>query len=362
MSEKQQISTLFNQQCGAKNILFAGRANTLLYAFFKTLPHNAAVIFPAIMCPSPLFVAEYAGIKCYLCDVDKTTGLLDIDAVKRITLQNPNKIKAVLSVNLYGVRPNNQKIYEHCKQHDIFLIEDAAQGWDFTSLNQDVDLSILSFGAKKNIDLGGGGILLTNNNALFKKISHEFDQIEITDSTTIKALSAYYSQLYYLLQEMEKTFAGSQQVFHNFSSVFKPLYFPEKTNINLTELVQQLTTLDDKLANRHYWVKQYHQLFNKFPHFIKVISENFQGSCWRYSVLFDKQQREKLACYLRNKGIDVSCWYPSLAKLGFNNAYLIDDNNNEFGDAIINFWLDDMSHEKLTNLENALINYFKDGQ
>jgi dTDP-4-amino-4,6-dideoxygalactose transaminase len=362
MSNKQYISTLFKQQCGTENIIFAGRANTLLYAFFKTLPKNSTVIFPAIMCPSPLFVASYAGINCYLCDIDKETGLLDLSAVERSIQQSNNKVSAVLSVNLYGIRPNNKKLHRFCQDNDIFLIEDAAQGWDFNSLHKDVDLSVLSFGAKKNIDIGGGGVLLAKNDALYARISHEYEQIETTEQDTIKTLSAYYAQLYYLLQDMEKNLAGSQKVFHHFADIFKPLYFPNKNNIDIDELKLQLSTLDEKLATRNYWVKEYKQLFNQFPQLTPIISNDFQGSCWRYSVLFDSQQRDTLAEYLRRQEIDVSCWYTSLAKLGFNNAYLTSNHNEEFGDSIMNFWIDDMSHEKLTRLENALQNYFKDSQ
>ena len=353
------VKRIFQQRCSTPFMLSAGRANTLLYAFFKTLPPNTKVIFPAIMCPSPLFIAKYADLEPILCDVNPQSGLLDLEHVKKIITENPKEITAVISVNLYGIQPQNHLIYDFCKHHGVYLVEDAAQGWHFNSLNCDVDFSLLSFGAKKNIDLGSGGLILLKNKSLYENINEQLQKVEEIDQEEIQRLSAYYSKIYYLFQSMEKDIPGSQKFFSSFSPIFKNLYFPRKDNINFKQLAIRLNSFQQGFDERQYWLKHYTLLFQQFPYFTELTNENGKGSCWRYSVLLnEKFSRNSFAEYLRDKGIDVSCWYSSLAQLGFNNAYITTEHSEKFSASVLNFWLDNMTVLKLNELKSAMHSYF----
>ena len=358
MSNLMLVQKLFKSASNHDFVLPAGRANTLLYAFFKTLPENTKVIFPAIMCPSPLFVAELAGLVPVLCDVDLETGLINLDAARKVIQANPNDISAIISVNLYGNRPQNHTIYHFCQRHNVFLVEDAAQGWDFGTLGQGVDFSLLSFGHKKNIDLGGGGLLVTRDREIFKKVKLALAKVDVSEPILRKQLAEHYSKLYYEFQAMEKLIPGSQKKFSGFASLFKALYFPKKELINIGLLHQRLTEVEASATQKRYWINKYEQLFGQFNDIQLPDCCEVASRYWRYSVLIIQHKREALVEFLRGNNIDVSCWYPSLAKLGFNAQYLVNDNHMIFGESVMNFWLEDMSEEKFMVLEKALHTYF----
>jgi dTDP-4-amino-4,6-dideoxygalactose transaminase len=357
MTDFENICQWFKQKSAIDFVIPAGRANTLLYAFFKTLPENSTVLFPEIMCPSPLFVAELAGVEAQLCDVDMSTGLLDVNALKKTVLANPNQISAVLSVNLYGLRPNNHEIYDFCRANNIILIEDAAQGFDLNSLSRDVDFSILSFGTKKTLDLGGGGLLLTRNKVIFSHVIKELSKVVVTEPAMISKLSQDYSTLYYHFQEMETYRSGSQKCFAGFSSLFAELYFPAKDTLDFSLLLSRLRELPKDKEQRLLWVKRYNDLFAKMNDFILLDNLVNNGSYWRYSVLIAEDKRKGFTDYIRERGIDVSCWYTSLEKLGFNHRFMAPKQKNSFGESVLNFWLEDMTNEKFTYLERCIEDY-----
>jgi len=357
MTDYESVCQVFKQQSAIDFIIPAGRANTLLYAFFKTLPEKSTIIFPEIMCPSPLFVADLAGVEAQLCDVDSSTGLLDIHALRRIVSENPKQVSAVLSVNLYGLRPNNHEIYDFCRANNITLIEDAAQGFDFESLSSDVDFSILSFGNKKTLDLGGGGLLLTKNKEIYQAVTAELTKVRVSDPAIILKLSQDYSALYYRFQEMESYRVGSQKCFAGFSSLFSDLYFPAKDTIDFGLLLARLRELPKDKEQRLFWVKRYNDLFARMKGFTLLDNLESQGSYWRYSVLIAEDKRRGFTDYIRDKGIDVSCWYPSLEKLGFNHRFLTVKQKSSFGESVLNFWLEDMTNEKFTYLETCIEAY-----
>ncbi len=48
MTDYENVCQLLKQQSAIDYVIPAGRANTLLYAFFKTLPEKSIVLFPEI--------------------------------------------------------------------------------------------------------------------------------------------------------------------------------------------------------------------------------------------------------------------------------------------------------------------------
>jgi pyridoxal phosphate-dependent aminotransferase EpsN len=72
--------------------------------------------------------------------------------------------KAVIVVDLYGQCANLEPIAAACRQHGVFLIEDAAEALGATLHGRPAgsfgDLAVLSFNGNKIITTSGGGMLL----------------------------------------------------------------------------------------------------------------------------------------------------------------------------------------------------------
>ena len=101
-------------------------------------------------------------------DIDDSYCLDPLDVERKITART----KAILVVNLMGNMANVRKLREIADKHNIFLIEDCCQS-HFAEDNGIIagsiaDISGFSFGGK-HLNLGGGGMVLTNNKTLWER-------------------------------------------------------------------------------------------------------------------------------------------------------------------------------------------------
>ena len=354
----RDIQNFFSERFNLNNCVIAGRANVILYSIFKTLPRGAKVVFPAVMCPSPLFVALSCGVIPVLCDVDAKTGLISQTSLIKC-LEHNGVVSAVLSVNLYGQRPDNRGIYGVCKKRNILLIEDACQGWSPDEIGKDVDVVVMSFGSKKPFDSNGGGLGVTNNRVLFDKICDNIQRMVFTDNDKIGSLSSLYNQMYYMLQDWEHVTKGAQKNFANYYELLKELYLKDMKGVDPKLILTTLLNFRENFYSRFVVAKHYEKFFADsvlFECFMKLESE---VGPWRYGVLFKGRNRYRFMSTLREKNIDISSWYPSLDKLGFDTGGLCLKNANQFGEQILNFWVSDINQEKFSESLD-LIKKFKE--
>jgi dTDP-4-amino-4,6-dideoxygalactose transaminase len=347
------LESYFKKEFNQNFTVVAGRANIVLYSFYKTLPPNSKIVFPAVMCPSPLLVAKYAGMIPVLCDVDAKTGLICAETLKKCLDIHP-EVKAVLSVNLFGQRPNNKELSKLCKPKNITLIEDGAQGWSPFTLGQDVNLTVLSFGSKKPLDSNGGGIGITNDKELIDRMYKIGQEIQYTSEEKINSISALYGQMYYMLQSWEKVTPGAQKAFVQFTQPLKELYFKSMEGVSILAILRELENHRSNFAKRHELAQKYHLFFSKQPLFTNFMTFDSEIGPWRYGVLYNGKNRDKLLTNLREHKVDVSSWYPSLENLGFERAGVDLTNSKNFGDSIINLWVSDITDESFDKCLNVI--------
>ena len=116
----------------------------------------------------------YAQAKPVFIDIDNN-GNIDLDLCEKI-LKKSRKITALYLVHFTG-NPVNQEKLKHIKQkYKITIVEDAchAIGANFYSIKvgscQYSTASVFSFHPVKHITTGEGGMLTTNNKALYEKL------------------------------------------------------------------------------------------------------------------------------------------------------------------------------------------------
>ncbi|OYT28549.1 erythromycin biosynthesis sensory transduction protein eryC1 [Thermoplasmatales archaeon ex4572_165] len=105
-------------------------------------------------------------------DVKPDTALIDIDYLKK---KITSKTRALIVVHLYGQMPDMKHIKEIADDHDLFLIEDAAQAhaaeWQGHQPGYYGDIATFSFFPAKNLGCyGDGGAVVTNNDDLAEHI------------------------------------------------------------------------------------------------------------------------------------------------------------------------------------------------
>jgi dTDP-4-amino-4,6-dideoxygalactose transaminase len=128
-----------------------------------TVPNTAVPTISAI---------SFAGAKPVFVDITPDTYTMDLRKVEeRIT----DKTKAILPVHLYGHSTEMEQIMKLAKAHNLRVIEDACQahGAKYNSKNAGTigDMGCFSFYPTKNLGAyGDGGMVVTNNEELYKKL------------------------------------------------------------------------------------------------------------------------------------------------------------------------------------------------
>ena len=113
----------------------------------------------------------YMGATPVFADIDPKTYNVDpADIERKIT----DKTKALVVVDYMGHPLDMDAINAIAKAHNLYVIEDAAHALGATYKNKKVgtyaDLTMFSFHPVKPITTGEGGMMVTNNEALYKRM------------------------------------------------------------------------------------------------------------------------------------------------------------------------------------------------
>jgi dTDP-4-amino-4,6-dideoxygalactose transaminase len=118
------------------------------------------------------FAISYTGAKPVLVDVDPETYTIDASQLQRLIT---SKTKVILPVHLYGQCADMDAILEVARNHNLKVVEDAAQAHGATYKGRKAgsmgDIGCFSFYPVKNLGAcGDGGAITTNNEELYEKI------------------------------------------------------------------------------------------------------------------------------------------------------------------------------------------------
>ncbi len=162
-------------------------ALSLSLASLSKLANRREVVFPAYTCPSVLAAVMRAGLKPALCDLARNTATMDLgDLAGKIT----SDTLAVISVHLFGIPDDCERINELASSRGSFHIEDAAQSFGFAGAeHQDIkqsrrssDVFIVSFGRGKPLSLLQGGALLTESDTIAEAVREEMQGLQRQDA------------------------------------------------------------------------------------------------------------------------------------------------------------------------------------
>ncbi len=115
---------------------------------------------------TPLSVLHCGAIPIFV-DVDEATGLMDpVAAAAAIT----PRTRAIMPVHMHGCAADMGPFLELAERHRLTVIEDAAQAhgatWNGKTVGSIGRAGAFSFQSSKNLGIGEGGAVLTNDDAL----------------------------------------------------------------------------------------------------------------------------------------------------------------------------------------------------
>lgn len=103
-------------------------------------------------------------------DIDPRTLTLDPDSIEE---QITDATKAIVLVHIFGVPADMDRIMEVARCHDLKVIEDCAQAqgsrYKGDLVGTHADISCFSIGSGKNLAVGEGGMIATDDRQLYEK-------------------------------------------------------------------------------------------------------------------------------------------------------------------------------------------------
>lgn len=276
-----------------------------------------------ILWTSPItFVASancalYCGADVDFVDIDPDTYNLSVTALKaklELAKQNNKLPKIVVPVHLCGQSCDMEKIHALSLEYGFSIIEDASHAIggkykdQYIGSNQYSDITIFSFHPVKIITTAEGGMALTNNEELAKKI----DLLRSHGVTRNTEFMTKPSEGPWYYQQVELGY-----------------------NYRMTELqaalgVAQLARLDTFVAKRHEIAKKYNELFKDLPLITPYQLPDTYSGLHLYVIRLKQKElskgRKEIFEALREKGIGVNVHYipvhaqPYYEQLGFNQG------------------------------------------
>lgn len=165
----KEFEKLCRELTGAKHAVAYANGTLGLAAalMIKGLSPEDEVIVPNLTFIATANSVILAGGKPVLCDVDGETWQMDPESVKSKITKNT---RGIMPVHFYGSAVDMQAILKIAKDHNLFVIEDAAQGIGVYLDNKHVgtfaELGMISFYGNKTITTAEGAIMLTDDDDL----------------------------------------------------------------------------------------------------------------------------------------------------------------------------------------------------
>lgn len=163
----------FSSYCGVKYGVATSNGTTALHLALVALgiSEGDEVIVPDITFAATINAVLYTGAKPVIVDIEEDGWCMDPDEVEKAIT---NKTKAIIPVHIYGQPCNMARIMSIAKKNRLYVIEDCAEAHGAAYAGKKVgsfgDISCFSFFGNKVITTGEGGMCITDDLELQKKM------------------------------------------------------------------------------------------------------------------------------------------------------------------------------------------------
>lgn len=249
-------------------------------------------------------IVSYEGATPIFVDVDRDTFNIDINklelTIRKVISEGKYKPRAIIAVDLFGLPANYDEIDRIAKKYNLLVLEDAAQGFGGRIGDKKAcsfgDAATTSFFPAKPLGCyGDGGAIFTNDDEVAKTLrslcvhgkgEDKYDNIRVGMNSRLDTIQA---------------------------AILK---------IKLKALIEH--ELDD--VNKVY--KLYNERLKDIVE-VPVIPKDYYSSFAQYTIkLKNKEQRDGLQAYLKEKGIPSMIYYNKpMHKQGAFYNYKFNDND-----------------------------------
>jgi len=169
-----RFQNLFKQYLNVKYALATSSCTGALHLALAALDIKTGdeVILPDITWIASVSPVTYLSAKPVFVDVLPDSWCINPEKVEKAITP---KTKAIIAVHLYGNLVEMDAILKIAKKYNLYVIEDAAEAlgseYKEKKAGSMANFGVFSFHGTKTITTGEGGMLVTNNQQLFEKVS-----------------------------------------------------------------------------------------------------------------------------------------------------------------------------------------------
>jgi dTDP-4-amino-4,6-dideoxygalactose transaminase len=179
-SKAMKFENDFAEFVGAKYACAVNSCTAALHLAIEAIgiKKGDKVLVPSLSFTASAEVVRYMGADPILLDVEYGTGLVTPSIIKEALKKN-NGIKALILVHYAGQAaemetPDGEGILDICRKNYVRIIEDAAHAFPTKFNNKYIgsfgDVTCFSFYANKTITTGEGGMLVTDDEDIYKRV------------------------------------------------------------------------------------------------------------------------------------------------------------------------------------------------
>ena len=323
-SEKLEIK--FKKYIGLKHAISFDSGRSGFYAILKCLgvkDYDEVILqaFTTVALPN---IILWCGAKPVYADIDERTYNVNADKIEeKIT----GKTKAIVIQHTFGNPADMDRIMEIAKKHNLFVIEDCAHslGAEYKGKKTGTfgDAAFFSFGRDKVISSVSGGMVVTDDNELGKRIAEFKNRMPYPEKSlvtrqllhvviTYKALRTYYFAgigkiLMYVLTKfgiLTKAYTAEEK------SNKKPKNFPARMPNALAEIALHQLKLIDKFNKHRIAISEIYskKLSGDEDIGLPKSTENSKNIFLWYTIL--AESKKELIKKAKKEHIILGDWFP----------------------------------------------------
>lgn len=169
----QRLEREWSEYFGVKHAISVNSATSGLYAAVGAAgvgPGDEVIVSPYTMTASVTCALVYNAIPVF-ADIDPDTFCLTTESIRHVLT---SRTKAIVVVDLFGHPADMDGIMELAREHDLVVIEDAAQApgalYQGRYAGTLAHMGIFSLNYHKTIHTGEGGIIVTDDDTLVERL------------------------------------------------------------------------------------------------------------------------------------------------------------------------------------------------
>lgn len=168
----RQFENNFANYVGRKYAVAVSNGTAAIDVAIKALQlkEGDEIILPTFTIISCIHEIIRSGLKPVFVDSDLSTWNMDVSKIESLIT---SKTRAIMVVHIYSFPVDLKPIENLAKEHNLFVIEDAAEMHGQTYQGKQCgsfgDISTFSFYPNKHITTGEGGMILTDNEHFYER-------------------------------------------------------------------------------------------------------------------------------------------------------------------------------------------------